>query len=74
MTCWPTTLDSQVCATPSAPVAIATAIMPSTSHVSSVVSSFGIASSRTSRSRNGETMLMPALSAISASTAPSAPR
>ena len=63
MTRWPTRFDSHVWATPSAPVAIEMATMPATSQVSSVVSRSGIASSSTSRSRNGEIMLSPADSA-----------
>src|SRR6478752_4767614 len=68
MTRCPTTLLSQVCATPSAPVVIDTAIMPATSSVSSALSCCGIASSRMRRSRNGEIREMIALRAISAST------
>ena len=56
MTRWPTVFDSRVCATPSAPVATAIAIMPATRTASSVVSWFGIASSSTARSRKGETI------------------
>lgn len=50
-------------------MAIATAIIPATNHVNNVVSPSGIAWSRTSRSRNGETSAIAALSAISARTA-----
>ena len=68
MTRWPTALDIQVCATPSALVAIEMATIPATSAVSSVVSRSGIAVSSTARSRNGEIMLSPADRPISAST------
>ena len=68
MTRWPTRFDSHVCATPSTPVAIEIAIIPATSHVSSVVSRSGIAVSSTARSRNGEIMLSPAERPMSAST------
>src|SRR3954465_13514850 len=54
MTRWPTTFDSHVWATLSTPVTTDTAIMPSTSQVSSLVSPCGIATSRSSRRRNGE--------------------
>jgi hypothetical protein len=50
------------------------AIMPATSQTSSVVSRSGIATSSTSRSRNGDTMPSPAETAMSASTANSRPR
>ena len=56
MTRWPTVFESSVCATPSAPVAIAIAIIPATSTARSWVSFWGIASSSTARSRNGETI------------------
>ena len=71
MTRWPTRFDSQVWPTPMTPVAIEIAIMPPTSHTSSVVSPFGIATSSTSRSRNGVTIPSPALIAIRPSTVPS---
>jgi hypothetical protein len=68
MTRWPTTVDMYVCTTVSAPVITASAIMPPTSHESSVVSACGIALSRTSRNRNGVTIPAPALRTMSAST------
>src|SRR4051812_5119486 len=71
MTRWPTLFERYVCATPSAPVAMAIAIIPATRAVSSVVSFSGIAVSSTARRRNGEIMPRPALRKISASTAPS---
>ena len=54
MTFWPTTLESQVWPTPSTPVATEMTIIPATSSASSRSLSFGIATSSTSRSRNGE--------------------
>ena len=74
MTRWPTTLESQVCATLSTPVATEIAIIPPT-RISSRSRSFsGIASSRMSRSRNGDTIPSPAEMAINASTAARRPR
>ena len=55
MTLWPTWFESSVCQTPSTPVTIGIATMPATSIVSRPTSSSGIATSSTSRSRNGET-------------------
>ena len=74
MTRWPTTLESQVCATPRTPVAIEIAIIPPTSFSSRSRSFSGIASSRMSRSRNGDTIPSPAEMAINASTAARRPR
>jgi hypothetical protein len=74
ITRWPTRFDSQVWPTPMIPVTTATAIIPPTSHASSVVSRSGIASSRTSRSRKGETMPTIAETTIMASTVPSRSR
>ena len=74
MTRWPTTLESQVWPTPSTPVATEMAIIPADQQRSSPSSSFGIASSRTSRSRNGEIIPRPAETTIRASTAASRPR
>ncbi len=68
MTRWPTTFDSQVWATPRAPVAIDSPIMPATRNVSSCVSCSGNAVSRTALSRNGDTMLSAAENVISART------
>ena len=70
MTRWPTMFDSHVWPTPSTPVAIAMKTIPPTSQASSVVSRLGIASSSTSRSRNGETIPSSADSAMSPSTEP----
>ena len=66
MTRWPTRLDSQVWPTPSTPVAIEMAIMPATSSDQQPVSFSGIATSSTSRSRNGEIIPSPAETTISA--------
>ncbi len=74
MTRWPTTLDSQVWATVSTPLATATAIMPPTSQASRALSFWGRAVSRMSRSRNGETIPRPAEMTISPSTAARRPR
>ncbi len=74
MTAWPTWVDSQVWATPNAPVTTATAIIPPTSQASSVVSRSGSAVSRIARRRNGETIEIPAESTISPSTAARRPR
>ena len=74
MTFWPTTLDSQVWPTPSTPVATEMPIIPATSSASSRSSSSGIATSSTSRSRNGEIIPSPAETTISRSTAPNRPR
>ncbi len=68
MTRWPTWFERYVCQTPSAPVTIAIAIIPTTSQVSSSVLPSGIAVSRTARSRNGETMPSPAETRISRNT------
>jgi hypothetical protein len=70
MTRWPTTLESHVWPTPSTPVAMLIAIIPPTSQASSSRSLSGIATSSTSRSRNGDTIPSPALTRMSASTAP----
>jgi hypothetical protein len=67
-------LDSQVCATPSTPVAIAIPIIPATSRTSSPSSFSGIATSRTSRSRNGETAPRPAETTINSRTVASRAR
>ena len=69
MTFWPTTLESQVWPTPSTPVATEMAIIPATSSASSPSSFSGIATSSTSRSRNGEIIPSPADTTISPSTA-----
>jgi hypothetical protein len=53
MTRWPTTVEIQVCTTPSALVRAATPTMPATSQISRVRSAPGSASSMTARSRNG---------------------
>ena len=54
MTRCPTVVDSSVCSTPKTLVVTAMAIMPAASSVSRTVRRWGIATSRTSRSRNGE--------------------
>ena len=54
MTLWPTWFESSVCQTPMTPVTIGIATIPATSTVSSRMFSSGIATSSTSRSRNGE--------------------
>jgi hypothetical protein len=67
-------LEIQVCATPSTPVAIAIPIIPATSAISSPSSFSGIATSRMSRSRNGETAPRPAETTIRNRTVASRPR
>src|SRR5215208_3228021 len=74
MTRWPTTLEKYVCTTPSTPVATDTAIMPATRMASSLSSSSGIALSRMSRSRNGDTIPRIAETTINASTEARRPR
>ena len=74
MTRWPTTLVSQVWPTPSTPVAIEMPIMPPTSANSSSSRFSGIATSRMSRSRNGETIPSAAEIAIRTRTVKSRPR
>ncbi len=71
MTLWPTWFESSVCHTPSTPVTIGIATMPATSIVSRPTSSSGIATSSTSRSRNGEMTPSPAERTMSPETAPS---
>jgi hypothetical protein len=71
MTRCPTLFERYVCATPSAPVAIAIAIIPATSAVRRVVSRSGMAVSSTLRRRKGEIIPSPALRKIRPSTAPS---
>ena len=73
MTFWPTTLESQVWPTPSTPVATEMAIIPATSSASSRSSFSGIATSSTSRSRNGEIIPSPADTTMRPSTAASRP-
>ena len=68
MTRWPTTFDSQVWSTLSTPVAMAMPIIPATSAISSPSLFSGIATSRMSRSRNGETTPSPAETTISTRT------
>src|SRR5829696_5143542 len=68
MTFWPTTFDSQVCATLRTPVTIAMAIIPTTSTVRSSRSWSGMAVSRIARRRNGETIPRPAETTISSRT------
>ena len=68
MTRWPTTFDSQVWRTLSTPVAMAMPIIPATSAISSPSLFSGIATSRMSRSRNGETTPRPAETTISTRT------
>ena len=74
MTFWPTTLESQVWPTPSTPVATEMPIIPATSTASRPSSFSGIATSSTSRSRNGEIIPSPAEMTMRPSTAPNRPR
>ena len=71
MTLCPTWFERSVCQTPRTPVTIGIATMPATSMVSRPTSSSGIATSSTSRSRNGETTPSAAETTISAETAAS---
>jgi hypothetical protein len=71
MTRWPTWFEISVWTTPSAPVTTAIAIIPPTSAVRRPVRCFGIASSKTSRRRNGEAAPRLAETTISAETTPS---
>jgi hypothetical protein len=70
MTRCPTTLESQVWRTPRTPVAIAIAIRPPTSRLSSRVSRSGKASSKIARMRKAETAPREDEKRMSASTVP----
>ena len=65
----PTWFESSVCQTPSTPVTIGIATIPATSTVRRPTSSSGIATSRTSRRRNGDTTPSAAETKMSAETA-----
>jgi hypothetical protein len=71
MTLCPTWFDSSVCQTPRTPVTIGIATMPATRAVSRPTRCCGIATSSTSRSRNGETTPSAAETKISPETAAS---
>ena len=68
MTLWPTWFESSVWKTLTAPVMIGIATIPATSQVSRLMFCSGIATSSTSRSRNGEITPSPAERRISTET------
>ncbi len=74
MTLWPTWFERSVCQTPMTPVITGIATIPATRAVSSLVFSSGIATSSTSRRRNGETTPIAAENTMSAHTAASRAR
>ena len=74
MTLWPTWFDSSVCQTPMTPVTMEIATIPATSPVRSPTLPSGIATSSTSRRRNGEMTPIAAEKTISVHTAPSRAR
>ena len=71
MTLWPTWFESSVCQTPMTPVTIGIATIPATSAVRRPTFSSGMATSRISRSKNGETTPTAAETTMSAHTRPS---
>ena len=74
MTLWPTWFDSSVCQTPMTPVTIGDRDHPRHERGEKLHVPSGIATSSTSRSRNGEMTPMAAEKTISAHTAPSRAR
>ncbi len=68
MTLWPTWFESSVCQTPMTPVTIGITTIPATRTLRSLRLSSGIATSSTSRSRNGETTPTAAEKTMSAQT------
>jgi hypothetical protein len=74
MTACPIRFESSVCHTPRTPVTIGIATIPATSQVSSPTRCCGMATSSTSRSRNGETTPSAAETKMSTETEPSRAR
>ncbi len=74
MTRWPTVVETRVCSVSNTVVTTATRIMPRASSVSRPASLAGMATSSTSRSRNGEASDTSEDRTMSAPTTASRPR